>query len=66
MFLSLLWFSVFSFSKSDEDLESDLNFGPQGHLVSVSEWREGIKLGVWNGSVNKRLEELEYNEVTEV
>ena len=64
--LSLLWFCVFSFSRSDEDLEHDLDFGPQGHLVSVREWREGIKLGVWNGSVNKRLEELEYNEVSEV
>ena len=66
MFLSLLWFCVFSFSKSDEDSKSDLDFGSQGHLVAVSEWREGIKLGVWNGSVNKRLEELEYNEVSEV
>ena len=66
LFLSLLWFCVLSFSRSDEDLESDLDFGSQGHLVAVREWREGIKLGVWNGSVNKRLEELEYNKVSEV
>lgn len=49
-------------SISDKDSKPDLDFGSQGHLVAVGEWREGIKLGVWNGSVNKRLEELEYNQ----
>ena len=60
LFLSLLCFCVFSFSRLD------LDFGSEGHLVAVREWREGIRLGVWNGSVNKRLEELEYNKVSEV
>lgn len=52
-------------SISDKDSKPDLDFGSQGHLVAVGEWREGIKLGVWNGSVNKRLEELEYNQVSQ-
>ena len=45
---------------SDEHYE--LDYGSQGHLVGVVDWREGIKLGVWNGSVNKRIDEMEYNE----
>ena len=64
--LSLLYFYVFPMSiLSDENYKHDLDYGPQGSLVAVREWREGIKLGVWNGSVNKKLEELEYNEVSE-
>ena len=66
LFLSIICFCAFSTSRSDKDSKPDLDFGSQGHLVAVSEWREGIKLGVWNGSVNKRLEELEYNEVSQV
>ena len=61
LLLSVLYSCVFLNSIiSDENFEQD--YGSQGHLVEVVEWREGIKLGVWNGSVNKRIEELEYNE----
>ena len=42
----------------------DLDYGHQGSLVAVKEWREGIRLGVWSGSVNKKLDDLEYNEVS--
>ena len=48
---------------SYESPNLDLGFGAQGHLVGVREWTHDIKLGIWNGSVNKKIEELEYNEV---
>ena len=60
LLLSVLCLYLFPISISNENYE--LDYGSQGHLVEVVEWREGIKLGVWNGSVNKRIEELEYNE----
>ena len=47
----------------NESPNLDLGFGAQGHLVGVREWTHEIKLGIWNGSVNKKIEELEYNEV---
>ena len=66
LLLALLYFYVFpNFIRSDESYKHDLDYGPQGSLVAVREWREGIRLGVWNGSVNKKLEQLEYNEVSE-
>ena len=66
LLISILYFYVFPwFIISDDDYKQDLDYGPQGSLVAVREWREGIRLGVWNGSVNKKLEELEYNEVSE-
>ena len=66
LLLSLLYFYAFPyFTRSDEGYKHDLYYGPQGSLVAVREWREGIRLGVWNGSVNKKIEELEYNEVSE-
>ena len=66
LLLFLFYFYVFPyFIISDESYEHDLDYGPQGSLVTVREWREGIRLGVWNGSVNKKIEELEYNEVSE-
>ena len=61
MFLLLsVLLNVFPISISDE--HSKLDYGSQGHLVGVVDWREGIKLGVWNGSVNKKIDEMEYNE----
>ena len=61
LLLSVLYSCLFPNSIiCDENYE--LDYGSQGHLVGFVEWREGIKLVVWNGSVNKRIEELEYNE----
>ena len=61
LLLSVLYSCLFPNSIiCDENYE--LDYGSQGHLVGFVEWREGSKLGVWNGSINKRIEELEYNE----
>ena len=63
-FLAVICFYILPMSSSEDTGHHEPDYGPQGHLVSVREWREGITLGVWNGSVNKRAEEREYNEVS--